>query len=304
MDGREPSSIIGNEVVHSGPSPRRDCVGVRSISETKLRARKKANGTGKKTSKSRHRLPHPHSEAGTSLWTEALFGAEVLLLHAAPVYYGFGVPRGDDSGIVIIPGFLGTDLYLTEIHGWLGRIGYRPYFSGIGINADCPNLLIQRHLNETINRALDETGRKIHLIGHSLGGVIARSVAGQRPKDVASVITMASPIRGTVTNRTVLHAAEAVRLQILQEHGPGVLPQCYTGRCTCNFVDSLRREVPDSMLQTAIYTRQDGIVDWRYCMTRNPDIDFEVLGTHVGMAFNPLAYTIVAERLAKAHNGE
>jgi len=103
-----------------------------------------------------------------------------------PVYYGFGVPRGDDSGVVIIPGFLGTDLYLTELHGWLGRIGYRPYFSGIGINADCPNLLIQRHVSETIERALDETGRKIHLIGHSLGGVIARSIAGARPKDVGS----------------------------------------------------------------------------------------------------------------------
>jgi pimeloyl-ACP methyl ester carboxylesterase len=162
--------------------------------------------------------------------------------------------------------------------------------------------LIQRHLNETIERALAETGRKIHLIGHSLGGVIARSIAGQRPKEIASVITLAAPFRGAVTNRTVLHAAEAVRKRILKEHGPGVLPDCYTGRCTCSFVDSLRRDVPDSMVQTAIYTRHDGIVDWRYCMTENPEIDFEVPGTHVGMAFNPLAYTIVAERLAKAHS--
>ena len=233
-----------------------------------------------------------------------MFGAEILLLHATPVYYGFGVPRGDDSGVVIIPGFLGTDLYLTELHGWLGRIGYRAYFSGIGINAECPNLLIQRRLNETIQQALDETGRKIHLIGHSLGGVIARSVAGQRPKDVASVITLASPFRGTVANRTVLRAAEAVRMRILQEHGQGVLPTCYTGRCTCNFIDSLRRDIPRTMMETAIYTRHDGVVDWRYCMTRNPEVDFEVPGTHIGMAFNPAAYTIVAERLAKTHSPE
>jgi triacylglycerol lipase len=239
----------------------------------------------------------------TSLWTEALSAAEVLLLHATPVYYGFGVPRGDDSGVVIIPGFLGTDLYLNELHGWLGRIGYRPYFSGIGINADCPNLLVQRHVSETINRALDETGRKIHLIGHSLGGVIARSIAGERPRDVGSVITLASPIRGTVANRAVIHAAEAVRLRILQEHGKGVLPHCYTGRCTCNFVDSLRRDVPDSMIQTAIYTPHDGVVDWHYCMTGNPENDFEVPGTHIGMAFNAAAYTIVAERLAMARPG-
>jgi triacylglycerol lipase len=267
--------------------------------EINLRTRKSA----KVPSKARIRkwTPRLHSEADHSLWTEALFGAEVLLLHATPVYYGFGVPRGDDSAVVIIPGFLGTDLYLTELHGWLGRIGYRPYFSGIGINAECPNLLIQRSLNATIEKARAETGRKIHLLGHSLGGVIARSAAGQRPKDVASVITLAAPFRGTITNRTVLRAAEAVRLQILQEHGQGVLPACYTGRCTCNFVDSLRRDVPSTMLETAIYTRHDGIVDWRYCRTRHPGVDFEVPGTHIGMAFNPAAYTIVAERLAMAH---
>jgi len=269
---------------------------------TKLRKQKRATRPSKL--RSRKQSPQPHRETKTSLWTEALFGAEVLLLHATPVYYGFGVPRGDDSGVVLIPGFLGTDLYLTELHGWLERIGYRPYFSGIGINADCPNLLIQRHVSETVKRALHETGRKLHLIGHSLGGVIARSVAGERPKDIASVITLASPIRGTVANRTVIHAADAIRLRILEEHGTGVLPRCYTGRCTCDFIDPLRRKVPDSMLQTAIYTRHDGIVDWRYCMTRNRGNDFEVPGTHIGMAFNATAYSIVAERLALAHSAE
>ena len=266
------------------------------LSKTRKATRRPSNLTSHRQS------PQPHSGADPSLWTEALFGAEVLLLHATPVYYGFGVPRGDGSGVVLIPGFLGTDLYLTELHAWLGRIGYRPYFSGIGINADCPNLLIQRHVTETVDRAMQETGRRIHLLGHSLGGVIARSIAGARPKDIASVITLASPIRGTVASRAVIHAAEAVRLRILKEHGNGVLPHCYTGRCTCNFVDSLRRNVPDSMLQTAIYTRDDGIVDWRYCMTRIPDVDFEVPGTHIGLAFNPSAYTIVAERLAKAQS--
>jgi pimeloyl-ACP methyl ester carboxylesterase len=271
--------------------------------EKKLRLkRKKTAGTSKVGDGKQNQ--RPHSEADISPWTEALFAAELLMLHATPIYYGFGVPRGDDSAVIIIPGFLGTDLYLMELHAWLGRIGYRPYFSGIGINADCPNLLVQRHLNATIEKALAETGRRIHLIGHSLGGVIARSIAGQRPKDIASVITLASPIRGTVANRNVVHAADAIRLRILQEHGEGVLPHCYTGRCTCNFVDSLRRNVPDSMLQTAIYTRDDGIVDWRYCRTRNPQIDFEVPGTHIGMAFNPSAYAVVAQRLAKAQDAE
>lgn len=241
-------------------------------------------------------------EAETSLWTEALLGAEILMLHLAPVYYGIGVPRGDGSGVVLIPGFLGTDAYLQQMHAWLRRIGYQPYFSGIGINAECPNLLIQRRLNGTIDQALAETGRKVHLIGHSLGGMIARSVTGQRPADVASVTTLAAPIRGTVANRAVLRAAEAVRLHILNEHGRGVLPNCYTGQCTCNFLNSLRRSVPTSIVETAIYTRTDGVVDWRYCMTQDPEVDVEVPGTHIGMAFNPAAYSVVAERLAAAHS--
>ena len=267
---------------------------------TKLRRQKRATSPSKL--RFRKSTPQPHTEADTPLWTEALFGAEILLLHATPVYYGFGVPHGDGSAVVIIPGFLGTDLYLTELHAWLERIGYRPYFSGMGVNADCPNLLIQRSLGDTITRAVEETGRKIHLIGHSLGGVIARSVAGQRRKEVASIITLASPIRGTVANRTVLHAAEAVRMRIVAERGESVLPGCYTGRCTCNCINSLRRDIPDSMLQTAIYTRHDGIVDWRYCITENPDVDFEVPGTHIGMAFNAAAYSIVADRLAMTHS--
>lgn len=239
-------------------------------------------------------------EANVSLWTEMLFAAELLLLHATPVYYGLGVPHGDRSGVVIIPGFLGTDAYLLELHAWLKRLGYRPYYSGIGINADCPNLLIQRRLNYTIDRARKQTRRRVHLIGHSLGGVIARAVAGQRPDDIASVITLAAPFRGTVAHRSILRVADAVRRRILEEHGPGVLPDCYTGRCTCDFLGSLRRTIPPAVLETAIYTREDGIVDWRTCLAPDPEVNFEVPGTHVGMAFNSSAYMIIAQRLSEA----
>ena len=85
-----------------------------------------------------------HEEtADIPIWKEALFGAELLLLHASPVYYGLGIPRGDNSAVVVIPGFLGSDIYVMHLQSWLERIGYQAYFSGIGVNAECPNLLIQ-----------------------------------------------------------------------------------------------------------------------------------------------------------------
>ena len=241
-----------------------------------------------------------HAEADITIWKEALFAAELLLLHTSPVYYGLGIPHGDGSGVVVVPGFLGSDAYLTQLYSWLGKVGYRPYFSGVGVNAQCPNLLINYKINENVERALKETKGKIHLIGHSLGGIIARAIAAQRPNDIASVITLGSPFRGTVVHPSVLRAAEAVRQKILESQGEDVLPGCYTGRCTCNFLNSLRRQLPKSVRQTAIYTRNDGVVDWHYCMTGKKQVDFEVPGTHVGLTFNPSVYTIIAERLAAA----
>ena len=240
--------------------------------------------------------------ADISIWKEALFGADILLLHASPTYYGLGVPHGDGAGVVVIPGFLGTDLYLTHLQSWLERIGYRSYLSGIGLNAECPNLLIEQRLNDTLDRALEDTGRKVHLIGHSLGGVMARSIASRRPDDIASVITLAAPLRGTVAHHSILRAAENVRQQIHREHGDSVLPNCYTARCTCDFVNYLRSEIPVSIRQSALYTRDDGIVDWRYCITGREDVDFEVSGTHIGLVFNASVYRIIAERLADAQS--
>src|SRR5689334_7268317 len=176
-----------------------------------------------------------HKSVPLPIWQELLVGVEMLSLRIAPVYWGYGIPAGDGSAVIVIPGFLATDLYLSELHSWLRRIGYQPYFSGIGLNAECPNLLIRQHLNMTIEKAYRSTKRRIHLIGHSLGGVLARAVASQMPDRIASVITMGSPFRGVSVHPSILRVAEMVRGQILERHGKSVLPSCYTGACTCRF---------------------------------------------------------------------
>ena len=58
--------------------------------------------------------------------------------------------------------------------------------------------------------------------------------------------------------------------------------------------------LPMSVTETAVYSESDGIVDWRYCKTERPAADFSVSGTHLGLAFNPSAYSIIAGRLAQA----
>jgi len=222
----------------------------------------------------------------------------MAFLRISPVFWGYAVPPGDGSAVVVVPGFLGSDFYLTQFRNWLKRIGYEPYFSRIGMNADCPNLIISRRLKEAIDTAYFDTRRKVHLIGHSLGGSIARSIASQNPDRIASVITLAAPINGISAHSSVLKTAQLVRQQILDRHGSGVLPDCYTAQCTCNFIESLNRKFPKSVRQTAIYTKTDGILDWRSCLTGDPQVDCEVSATHIGLVFSPLVYELVARRLA------
>lgn len=244
--------------------------------------------------------PRPDDSAvALPIWQELLVGIEMVYLRLSPVYWGFGIPPGDGSAVIVIPGFLLTDLYLAEFRSWLGRIGYQPYVSGIGVNAECPNLLIQHRLRATILDAFKQTGKKVHLVGHSLGGLIARSAASQMPDCVASVITLGSPFRGVAVHHSILRAVQLVRGQILARHGEGVLPACYTARCTCNFLESLTCDLPKSIFQTAIYTKSDGIVDWKVCRTGQRDIDFEVSATHIGLVFNPIVFDLVAHRLAR-----
>jgi triacylglycerol lipase len=246
----------------------------------------------------RHNAQPDYKAVALPIWQELLVGVEMIYLRMSPVYWGAGISRGDGSAVVVIPGFLMTDFYLTEFRAWLRRIGYSPYDSNIGVNAECPNLLIGQKLRDTIQQAYKERRKKVHLIGHSLGGVLARAAASQMPDRVASVITMGAPFRGVSVHPSILRAAEMVRGQILERHGRDVLPACYTGACTCSFLESLNENLPKSVRQTAIYTKSDGIVDWHVCMTGNPAHDFEVSATHIGMVFNPIVYDLVAKRLA------
>src|ERR1039457_5550050 len=106
------------------------------------------SGTGKPSE-----VRNPDAAVPLPILHELLVGIEMVYLRLSPVYWGFGIPPGDGSAVIVIPGFLLTDLYLTEFRNWIGRIGYQPYFSGIGLNAECPNLLIQHKLNQTIQKA-------------------------------------------------------------------------------------------------------------------------------------------------------
>jgi pimeloyl-ACP methyl ester carboxylesterase len=236
--------------------------------------------------------------APVPIWLEGLVGLEWLTLRAAPVYWGWGVPRGAGAPVIVVPGFLGSDIYLYELYWWLRRIGYRAHYSRIGRNAECLDV-VRGRLIDTIDRVHAEAGRPVHLIGHSLGGMLARSAAAHHPARVASVVTLGSPFRGIRSHPLVLHASDRVRLRIQLRRGAEAPPGCFTGHCECAAVSGLRQGMPASVPDLAVYSRTDGIVDWRYCINDDPQANVEVSGTHIGLVFNPQVYRLLAQRLSR-----
>ena len=250
------------------------------------------------------RLIHPEAapmlhEADASLppiWKESLWPMEWLTLRLSPVYYGAGVPRGDDSPVVLVPGFLSTDASLYELHAWLGRIGYRPYMSGIGINAQCPARATQRLL-ATIERAHADTGLPVRIVGHSLGGIIGRRACIERPDIISQLIYLGSPLQGVHAHPAITATASLLRLALTTLTGDA--PDCLSERCSCGFLKRVLEPLPDSVRHAAIYTRADGMVDWHDSLEVNPRLNHEVGGTHTGLIFNPRAYRALAGLLAE-----
>lgn len=230
------------------------------------------------------------------IWRESLWPVDWLNLHMSPVYYGVGVPRGDGSPVVLVPGFLGTDAYLLELYLWLERIGYKPYMSGIGVNAECPGPLTRRLLT-TVKKANTETGRRVRIIGHSLGGILGRRACLQRPELTSQLIYLGSPVQGLRAHPAVL--ATVSLLKLARSVISVKMADCLTESCGCGFGKDMAKPLDKSVHHAAIYTHSDGVVDWHDAQERDPKLNHEVGGTHVGLVYNPRAYAALGQLLAE-----
>jgi triacylglycerol lipase len=119
--------------------------------------------------------------------------AEFALLLNDPVYRGWGVPRGDGHSVLVLPGLLGGDGYLEPLRGWLRRAGYTPVRSGLDRNPGWSEELVGE-LGALAEREFERTGRRVTIIGHSMGGLLARSMAIRRPHTTRHVVALGSPL--------------------------------------------------------------------------------------------------------------
>jgi pimeloyl-ACP methyl ester carboxylesterase len=225
------------------------------------------------------------------------YSSKLSALLEDPIFHGEGVPKGQRESILLIPGFGSGDWTFNTMSQWLQQIGYRTYVSGINVNVGCPQRKVERMLSRLEEIAKDEGGR-IAIIGHSLGGLVGRALARNRPDLVRHVIAIGTPLRDgwqavSPEVRPALFAIHSFFQKFIEA------PQgCGTELCTCGFSEESRgTRLPSSVRFTSIYSRHDGVVDWRFATTENGDC-YEVEGLHTDLVVNVEVYRILSNVLA------
>jgi triacylglycerol lipase len=237
------------------------------------------------------------------LWREARLGLEAAALLRDPVLRGAGLRDGRGVPVMLIPGFLAGDASLGPMAAWLKRAGYRPARAGMRANVDCSGALVGK-LEERLERVVREQGMRAVVIGQSRGGALAKVVAVRRPELVAGVVTLGSPQLAPLA----VHPLVRVPLQAVGTLGslgaPGLFRRsCLDGECCAEFWSDLAGPLPAEVGLVAVYSRSDGIVDWRACLDPNADEQVEIATSHLGMAVSPAAWKAIAsalERFARA----
>jgi len=203
----------------------------------------------------------------------------------------------DLQPVVLVPGFMAGDASLALMARHLRDLGHRTYRSRMHANVGCTQAATEA-LERRLEAITVKRGRKVTIVGHSLGGLLARGVAAQRPDLVEGIITLGSPILapGAAHPALLFDLALVVRLQ---RAGFGRLmgEDCTSGECAQLSWEQAQAPLPRGLDFTSVFSRRDGIIDWRSCLDPQART-VEVSTSHVGMAWDPTVLDVVGETLA------
>lgn len=235
----------------------------------------------------------------TPLWREANWPLEWLRLRTSAVFFGYGVPHGRGEPVLLIPGFMSGDTLMLELQRWLKRIGYQAYPSNIIWNNDCPDRTA-RMLATRMHGIRRRHRARVRLVGHNLGGMLAKSLLQDHPDAIDRVVTLGSPFRSLVkAHPAVVGIWDQLKTTRSKLVGRNLHASCGTGHCLCNFVKNLVQPEPREVPQFASCSRQDGVADWSSCVEESPAANTEAKCTHIGMVYHPEVYRAIAARLAQ-----
>ena len=231
--------------------------------------------------------PHAHEPAPNALLMAMELRAPWELWSILPSWPALArAPSGDGHPVIVFPGLSASDGSTLPLRGYLQNLGYDVSGWNQGHNFG-PRAGILETAKRQLQDTFEVTGKKVSLIGWSLGGIYARELAKELPHCVRSVITLGTPFAGShkSTNAWRLYELTSGR-DIAVETAQFDLPS------------------PPPVPTTSIYSRTDGVVAWSASIQK-PSVNnthtenIEVFASHIGLGLNPTAWWAVADRLAQ-----
>jgi alpha-beta hydrolase superfamily lysophospholipase len=198
------------------------------------------------------------------------------------------MPVGDGHPVIVYPGLGAGAMQTSQLRSFLKACGFTVVDWEGGINTGPIGALHDwlGTLEDRLREVHRRHGRKVSLVGWSLGGVYARELAKSCPECVRQVITLATPFQALGHGN---HAGAVFRW---------LHPD--SSHLDADLHERVRRTPP--VPTTSIYSRSDGIVSWRGCLERRTrrSENVEVSASHLGMVSHPQVMRLVASRLAQA----
>lgn len=203
-------------------------------------------------------------------------------------------PEGDNHPVMVLPGFLASDISTKPMRKFLDVKGYKTYGWGLGRNlgkqiVGGQDVICDSLLSRVIELSVKHN-KKVSLVGWSLGGILARELARLLPDYVRQVVTLGSPFNGPSGSVSMVAKLFSTINGDLVKKNAQLMQNML---------------IPPPVPSSAIYSRTDGIAHWQACINREVELfdeaeNIEVRGSHSGLGHNPQVMWIVANRLAQS----
>ncbi len=215
---------------------------------------------------------------------------------------------GDSLPVLLLPGYMAGDKSMNYLGDVLNAVGFDACSWGLGQNTGFEGESGALHIDEMAQRIIEqvrelsgESGRKVALVGQSLGGLYARETAARYPDEIDRVITLGSPTIhpyiGDDQNTFVIRIANRK-----EEVGAKF---SVTGKEGFLHWGATFPELPCiaiwSPIDAVVFSQSSRIPDYIVQLSRPPAVreNVRIVCSHSGMAFNEAVILAVADRLAQ-----
>lgn len=214
------------------------------------------------------------------------------------------LPKGDGHTIMTIPGFMGADGSTSLLRRFLKKQGYNAVPWGMGRNASEASAdtleefmehraILEEEIARRVEGEFKASGRKVTLIGWSLGGLYAVALAHRFPQWIRQVITLGTPFgdpRGTALY-SVMGRMNGSAGEVSEASLADWVEYTYSGG---------RLRVP----VLTLFSESDGIVGKGIARCEgdpNYVTNMAVMASHVGFPFNPIVFAVIGNHLVEPH---